>query len=104
MFRKRNVNNTQYNKLGDRDIIYEVEIPILDMLIGSELKIPYFTGTLKAKIPPLSDVTNAFNLRGKGVNNDMGRGDLIIQPKVVMPKSISDEDIKTLKKLKETIK
>lgn len=90
-------------KLRDRDIIYEVEIPILDMLIGSELKIPYFTGTLKAKIPPLSDVTNAFNLRGKGVNNDMGRGDLIIQPKVVMPKSISDEDIKTLKKLKETI-
>ena len=24
----------------DRDITYEVEIPILDMLIGSELKIP----------------------------------------------------------------
>ena len=42
-------------------------------------------------------------LRGKGVNNDMGRGDLIIQPKVVMPKSISEEDIKTLKKLKETM-
>ena len=48
------------------------------MLIGSDLEIPYVTGTLKANIPGLSDVTNAFNLRGKGVNNDMGRGDLII--------------------------
>ena len=61
-------------RLRVRDIIYEVEIPILDMLIGSELKIPYFTGPLKAKIPPLSDLANTFNLRGKGVNNDMGRG------------------------------
>jgi len=91
-------------KLVNMDIIYEVDISVLDMIVGTELEIPYFTGTINAKIPELSNLTQTFNLRGKGVNNDMGRGDLIIKLNVKMPKSLSEEDKKTLNKLKETIK
>ena len=87
-------------KLMDKDIIYETDIPILDMLVGVELTIPYFTGPLKAKIPPLSGVEQTFNLRGKGINDEMGRGDLIIKPKVVMPKSLTDEDREVLTSLR----
>ena len=87
-------------KVMDRDLMYDVNIPIIDMLLGTDLEIPHFEGTLKAKIPPLSNVTESFNLRGKGMHSQRGRGDLIIKPKVTIPNSLTKEEEEILTNLK----
>ncbi len=87
-------------KLFNQDLHYEVEVPIMDMILGTSIEVPHFSGALSAKIPPLSDVLQNFNLRGKGMNASTGRGDLIIKPKVKMPKSLSEEDKEILEKFK----
>ena len=87
-------------KVLDRDLVYDVEIPIIDMLLGTDLEIPHFSGPLKAKIPPLSKVTESFNVRGKGMNSQRGKGDLIIKPQVKIPNSLTKEEEELLMNLK----
>tara|TARA_R110000824_G_scaffold57010_1_gene155462 strand:+ start:1299 stop:2327 length:1029 start_codon:yes stop_codon:yes gene_type:complete len=88
-------------KVVDADIIYEVKIPILQMLVGTHIEIPFFTGPLSVKIPPLSDLERNFNVRGKGMRAKYGVGDLIIKPQVVMPKKLTSEEQLTLEKLEK---
>jgi len=89
-------------KVLDRDLHYEVEVSVLDMILGTQIEVPHFDGKVNAKIPPLSDVTQNFNLRGKGMNAQSGKGDLIIKPIIRMPKSLSEEDKETLSNLKDS--
>lgn len=88
-------------KLMGKDIHYDVEVPIIDMILGTTVQVPHFTGSLSAKIPALSEVTQNFNLRGKGMNSPSGKGDLIIKVQVKMPKTLSPEDKDTLTVLKD---
>jgi len=87
-------------KVFDKDLHYEVEVPVIDMMLGTSIEIPHFEGPLNAKIPPLSDVSQNFNLRGKGMHSHSGKGDLIIKPIVKMPTALSEEDKEILNKLK----
>jgi len=85
----------------DADIIYEVKIPILQMLVGTHIQIPFFTGPISIKIPPLSDIKRNFNVRGKGMRTKHGVGDLIISPQIVMPKKLTTEEQSILKSLEK---
>tara|TARA_R110002050_G_scaffold106731_1_gene216758 strand:- start:249 stop:1259 length:1011 start_codon:yes stop_codon:yes gene_type:complete len=86
-------------KMVGTDIQYRVNIPIIKMLLGTEIEIPFFTGPLKAKIPPLSNITQNFNIKGKGMSTNAGVGDLVIEPTVIMPTVLNNEEIETLKSL-----
>ena len=86
--------------LNGTDLIYEPKIPIIDMLLGCVIEVPYFEGELKVTIPPLSNTTQMFNLNGKGMKNPRGRkGNLIIKPKIEMPKRLDNDEIRLLESL-----
>ena len=86
-------------KIVGNDIQYQLNIPITKMLLGTEIEIPFFTGPLKAQIPPLSNLTQKFNIKGKGMATNLGAGDLVIDPTVIMPTVLNQEEIETLKSL-----
>jgi len=88
-------------KLIGLDIMYETNIPIIKMLLGTEIEIPFFVGPLKVKIPPLSNLTQSFKVKGKGISTNVGVGNLIIQPTVVLPTTLSNEDKEILKSLED---
>ena len=89
-------------KLNGKDLIYEPKVAILDMLLGKKIEIPYFNTKLSIDIPPRSDVDSTFNLRGKGMKSLRDySGNLLIKPKVVMPKSISADEHRMLESLSE---
>ena len=83
-------------------MIYEPKVSIMDMILGSKIEIPYFNTKLSVDVPPRSDVDSTFNLRGKGMNRLRDYdGNLLIKPKVVMPKSITEDEYRILESLRE---
>mgnify|MGYP001200115354 CR=1 FL=1 len=52
-------------KISDRDLIYEPEINILDLLLGRIVEIPYFGGYINTNIPPCSSPNTSFKVGGK---------------------------------------
>ena len=86
--------------ISGSDLVYEPEISVLDMVIGIKLKVPYFGSDLVFKIPQGAELGQLLKLGGKGLRTSHGVGDLLIKPKVNMPKMLSKEDVETLEKLK----
>ena len=94
-------------KLYGKDLVYEPKVPIIDMILGSKIEIPYFDIKLSIDVPPRSNVDSTFNLRGKGMKSmgnysgNSGDGNLLIKPQVVMPKSISQDENRMLESLRD---
>ena len=81
------------------DLVYEPEVTVLDMIIGIKLTVPYFGNDLVFKIPQGTEMGEVLKLTGKGMRTRNNAGDLLIKPKVMMPKTLSKEDVETLEKL-----
>ena len=91
-------------KLHGKDLIYEPNVGIIDMLLGCKIEIPYFDTMLSIDIPQRSDVDSTFNLRGKGMKRVRDYdGNLLIKPKVVMPKSITEDEHRMLESLRDGV-
>jgi molecular chaperone DnaJ len=89
-------------KLNGKDLIYEPNVGVIDMLLGKKIEIPHFETKLSIDIPPMSDVDSTFNLRGKGMKRLREYdGNLLIKPKVIMPKAINDDEHRMLESLSE---
>lgn len=97
-----------HHELYDRDgndLYVEIDVPVLDCLIGSEVEIPTIDGKkLKAKIPPRTE--DGFHLRFKGYGmpifkNEASRGSMIAVVRHKMPKALSSEEVELIKKVKE---
>jgi molecular chaperone DnaJ len=82
------------------DLVYEPDVSVLDMIMGIKLFVPYFGSELVFKIPQGTDVNKVLRLPGKGMRGRNDVGDLLIKPKVKMPKELSKEDVEIFGKLK----
>ena len=86
-------------KISGVDLIYEPKVSVLDMIVGIKLTVPYFGSDLVFKIPQSTEMGEVLKLPGKGMRTPKSVGDLLIKPKVNMPKVLSKEDIEILEKL-----
>lgn len=86
------------------DIIYNLFISIPDAITGTNVEVPTIEGQVKIKIEPGTQPGKILRLRGKGLPevNGYGRGDLLVNVNVWIPKSMSKEDMKVIEKLKES--
>lgn len=83
-------------RLEGKNLIYEPKVSILDIMLGKEIEIPYFSNTnLNTKIPQNSGINSYFTLRGKG----LAGGNLIVKPQIQMPTELSNEERETLMKV-----
>lgn len=75
------------------DLIYEVEVPVARVVLGTECEVPTPEGAVRLKIPPGSRSGRKFRLRGRGLPTGPGaRGDLLAELSVILPESISTEE------------
>lgn len=83
------------------NLIYNLNISIPDAIIGAPIEIPTIEGKVKVKIEPGTQPGKILRLRGKGLPevNSYGRGDLLVQVQVYIPKNISKEDRKVVEKM-----
>lgn len=77
-----------FRKNGD-DLLMNLEVKLSDALLGAEYMIDTLDGKVKLKIPEGVNTGEVLQIKGKGVPNSRGRGDILITVKVIIPKKIS---------------
>jgi molecular chaperone DnaJ len=86
------------------DLVYNLYLSIPDAILGAPVEIPTIEGKVKVKIDPGTQPGKILRLRGKGLPevNSYGRGDLLVNINVWIPKEISKEERKVVEKFKES--
>jgi len=86
------------------DLIYNLFISIPDSILGSHVEVPTVDNNVKIKIEPGTQPGKILRLRGKGLPevNGYGRGDLLVNVNVWIPKNLTREEMKTIEKMKDS--
>ena len=92
-----------YFKREGGNLIIEKEVSVIDAIIGANVKVKTPHGEMVIVIEPGTQYGKISKIHGKGVADiHHGLGDLIINIKVVIPKSINLEEKSILEKLKSS--
>ncbi|MCU0473074.1 MAG: molecular chaperone DnaJ [Bacteroidales bacterium] len=86
------------------DLIYNLFISIPDAISGTHVEVPTVDNNVKIKIEPGTQPGKILRLRGKGLPevNGYGRGDLLVNVNVWIPKSLSKEETRIIEKFKDS--
>lgn len=82
------------------DLIYNLYLSLPDAILGSTIEVPTIEGKVKIKIDPGTQPGKILRLRGKGLPevNSYGRGDLLVNINVWIPKNLTREEKKIFEK------
>jgi molecular chaperone DnaJ len=86
------------------DLIYNLFVSIPDAVLGTHVEVPTVDNNVKIKIEPGTQPGKILRLRGKGLPevNGYGRGDLLVNVNVWIPKSINKDEMKIIEKFKDS--
>ena len=86
------------------DLIYNLFISIPDAILGAHVEVPTVDNNVKIKIEPGTQPGKILRLRGKGLPevNGYGRGDLLVNVNVWIPKNMNREELKIFEKFKDS--
>jgi molecular chaperone DnaJ len=86
------------------DLIYNLFISIPDAILGAQVEMPTVDNNVKIKIEPGTQPGKILRLRGKGLPdvNGYGKGDLLVNVNVWIPKNLSKEEARLIEKFKES--
>ncbi len=92
----------RFSRRGD-DLHTEVEVPLLDAVLGGEVAVSSLKGKAMLKIPPLTQNGRVFRLAGLGMPHlgGSGKGDLYAKVEVILPADLSPEERELFEKLKK---
>ena len=101
-------NHKTFRRQG-RDLYVEVDLPLDEAMLGTELSVPTLTGKVALTVPPETPNGRRFRLSGQGMpplgtggdgsNSKTPRGVLYATVKVELPTGLSDEDQEFFRKL-----
>jgi molecular chaperone DnaJ len=79
-----------FERDGD-DLLCEVPVSFVQAVLGAEIEVPALDGKTSLKIPPGTQPSTMFRLKGKGMENvqGYGRGDLHVRINVEVPTRLS---------------
>lgn len=83
-----------------RDILCSVPVTLYEAMLGSEIEIPTATGKGVIKIQPLTQPGRVYRLKGLG----LAGSDMLVTISVVIPQTLSGEEVAHYRKLKELSK
>ncbi len=86
------------------NLLYDLFISFTDAALGTTAEIPTIDGKAKIKIPAGTQGGKVLRLKGKGVPdvNGYGKGDLLVNVNVWVPKHLSREEKEMLEKVKNS--
>jgi molecular chaperone DnaJ len=86
-------------------VVMDVPISFVQAALGDEIEIPTLDGKTKFKIPEGTQPNAVFHLRGKGIPHlqGYGRGDQILNVKVVIPTKLTEKQKEMLHKFDTTV-
>ena len=80
----------------------KIDVPLLDIILGTEKEFDTLDGKVKIKIPRLSELNKTFRLKGKGFVDNSIRvsGDLYVTLNPTTPKELTKEEEELINQLK----
>ncbi|MEX0664778.1 MAG: J domain-containing protein [Acidimicrobiia bacterium] len=98
----RVAQHADFERQGD-DLIYAHGLSVAQAALGALLVIPTLEGSTELTIPPGTQPSQVFRVKGAGVPSlrGRGRGDLLVRVEVVVPSRLSDEEAALLHRLAE---
>jgi molecular chaperone DnaJ len=95
-----------FKVLDDGDLMYNYDISFIDLILGTETRIPTIDGTEKLKIPACTKANAVFKIKGKGLPRygKFGRGSQYVKIEVRLPDKINDIQKNLLKDLSKEFK
>ncbi len=86
------------------DLIYNLFISIPDAILGAQVEMPTVDNNVKIKIEPGTQPGKILRLRGKGLPdvNGYGKGDLLVNVNVWIPKNLPKEEARLIEKFRES--
>jgi curved DNA-binding protein len=90
-------------KRKDDDLYVDVPVTFSEAALGAEIEVPSLSGKSRIKVPPGSQAGRLMRLRGKGMPHlkGGGHGDLFAKLVIVVPKELSERELKLMKELAE---
>ena len=89
----------------DKDLYYNLVLDFSTAVLGGEVEIPTLEGKTTIKIEPGTQPGKQVRLRGKGMpaiqGYGYGKGDIIVNITVYIPKTLNKEEKELVKKFKE---
>jgi molecular chaperone DnaJ len=91
----------RFERRGD-DLYIELEVPLTNAVLGSEVQVPTLTSRVVLKVPPLTQNGRSFRLGGLGMPhlNGTGKGDLYARVKVKLPDQLSEREKELFEELR----
>lgn len=86
------------------DLIYNLFVSFPDAVLGTNVEIPTVDNNVKIKIEPGTQPGKILRLRGKGLPevNGYGRGDLLVNVNVWIPKNLTRDEARLIEKFRES--
>ena len=86
------------------DLIYGLYVSFPTAVMGGPVEVPTLDGKVKIKVEPGTQPGKILRLRGKGLPevNGYGKGDLLVNINVWVPKNLSKEEKKMMESLEES--
>ena len=88
-----------YFRRENLDIYVDVPVSVYEALLGSKVQVPTLDGPVTVTIPPGASSGSKLRIKGRGVERGGEKGDEYAVLKIIVPKTLDDED----KKLIETL-
>jgi molecular chaperone DnaJ len=78
-----------------------VPITFVEAALGAEIDVPTLDGKVRLRIPAGTPTGKTFRVRDRGVTTAKRVGDLLVTVEVTVPKSLNDEEVALLEKMRE---
>jgi DnaJ-class molecular chaperone len=72
-------------KIEGTNLRVDLPITLYEAVLGTKLRVPTLGGAVELAVPPGSGATRTFRLKGKGLPQRSGRGDLLVTTRIVLP-------------------
>ncbi len=93
--------NDIFERDGD-DLHFDASVDIFTAIAGGEIRIPALERPLTLTIPPRTNASQTFRIRGKGMpylREPSKRGDMFARVKLVLPDSLTEQEVNGIRVL-----
>jgi molecular chaperone DnaJ len=80
--------HTMFGRKG-RNLTLAVPITFAEAALGAEITVPTLDGTVVLRVPPGTKSGRTFRVKGRGVADEKGAGDLLVTVEVAVPTKLS---------------
>ena len=88
----------------DASLRTEVDVPLLDAVLGGNISIDTLKGRVELTIPTETQNGQTFRLSGRGMphlNEPTRFGDLFVKVRVVVPRDLNQEELRLFRQLRD---